>query len=146
MYTDFFGGAFYWSSFVWKARKDILKIHTRQWTPPPSDTFLEKLVDKCVGMFVLKMKNYSSLKHCQTIRTGTLAAAFHVSLLPRILWCRHQSCVLGSRSMCTAAAISANLRFLTETCARCWLHCDHKQRLCVCDVKDSACFTEVYLE
>eukprot|EP00066_Takifugu_rubripes_P014421 XP_011603687.1 PREDICTED: ATPase family AAA domain-containing protein 2 isoform X2 [Takifugu rubripes] len=31
------------------ARKDILKIHTRQWTPPPSDTFLEKLVDNCVG-------------------------------------------------------------------------------------------------
>ncbi|XP_060937855.1 ATPase family AAA domain-containing protein 2-like [Limanda limanda] len=32
-----------------EARKDILKIHTRQWTPPPSDTFLEELGDKCVG-------------------------------------------------------------------------------------------------
>ncbi|KAM4581278.1 ATPase family AAA domain-containing protein 2 isoform 3-T3 [Odontesthes bonariensis] len=32
-----------------EARKDILKIHTRQWTPPPSDTFLEELADKCVG-------------------------------------------------------------------------------------------------
>uniref|UniRef100_A0A671W6U9 ATPase family AAA domain containing 2 n=1 Tax=Sparus aurata TaxID=8175 RepID=A0A671W6U9_SPAAU len=31
------------------ARRDILKIHTRQWTPPPSDTFLEELADKCVG-------------------------------------------------------------------------------------------------
>uniref|UniRef100_A0A3Q3KVE1 ATPase family AAA domain-containing protein 2 n=1 Tax=Mastacembelus armatus TaxID=205130 RepID=A0A3Q3KVE1_9TELE len=32
-----------------EARRDILKIHTRQWTPPPSDTFLEELADKCVG-------------------------------------------------------------------------------------------------
>ncbi|XP_044214313.1 ATPase family AAA domain-containing protein 2-like isoform X2 [Thunnus albacares] len=32
-----------------EARKDILKIHTRQWTPPPTDTFLEELADKCVG-------------------------------------------------------------------------------------------------
>ncbi|XP_008285122.1 ATPase family AAA domain-containing protein 2 [Stegastes partitus] len=32
-----------------EARKDILKIHTRQWTPPPSDAFLEELADKCVG-------------------------------------------------------------------------------------------------
>lgn len=32
-----------------EARKDILKIHTRQWTPPPSDMFLEALADKCVG-------------------------------------------------------------------------------------------------
>uniref|UniRef100_A0A8C9X9X8 ATPase family AAA domain-containing protein 2 n=1 Tax=Sander lucioperca TaxID=283035 RepID=A0A8C9X9X8_SANLU len=36
--------------FVFKlARKDILKIHTRQWDPPPSDIFLEELADKCVG-------------------------------------------------------------------------------------------------
>ncbi|KAK7887132.1 hypothetical protein WMY93_026753 [Mugilogobius chulae] len=32
-----------------EARKDILKIHTRQWSPPPSDIFLEELADKCVG-------------------------------------------------------------------------------------------------
>ncbi|XP_040899672.1 ATPase family AAA domain-containing protein 2-like isoform X2 [Toxotes jaculatrix] len=32
-----------------EARKDILKIHTRQWTPPPSDSFLEELADRCVG-------------------------------------------------------------------------------------------------
>ncbi|CAJ1062032.1 ATPase family AAA domain-containing protein 2-like isoform X2 [Xyrichtys novacula] len=32
-----------------EARRDILKIHTRQWTPPPSETFLEELADKCVG-------------------------------------------------------------------------------------------------
>ncbi|XP_068179412.1 ATPase family AAA domain-containing protein 2-like isoform X2 [Antennarius striatus] len=32
-----------------EARKDILKIHTRQWTPQPSHTFLEELADKCVG-------------------------------------------------------------------------------------------------
>ncbi|XP_074539836.1 ATPase family AAA domain-containing protein 2 isoform X2 [Halichoeres trimaculatus] len=32
-----------------EARRDILKIHTRQWTPPPSETFLEELAEKCVG-------------------------------------------------------------------------------------------------
>ncbi|XP_029959269.1 ATPase family AAA domain-containing protein 2 isoform X2 [Salarias fasciatus] len=32
-----------------EARKDILKIHTRQWSPRPSDAFLEALADKCVG-------------------------------------------------------------------------------------------------
>ncbi|KAM6909707.1 ATPase family AAA domain-containing protein 2 [Xenentodon cancila] len=32
-----------------EARKDILTIHTRQWTPPLSDMFLEELADKCVG-------------------------------------------------------------------------------------------------
>uniref|UniRef100_A0AAR2KYK5 ATPase family AAA domain-containing protein 2 n=1 Tax=Pygocentrus nattereri TaxID=42514 RepID=A0AAR2KYK5_PYGNA len=32
-----------------EARKAILKIHTRQWKPSPSDAFLEELSDKCVG-------------------------------------------------------------------------------------------------
>ncbi|KAK7158169.1 hypothetical protein R3I93_009389 [Phoxinus phoxinus] len=32
-----------------EARKDILKIHTRQWVPKLSDAFLEELADKCVG-------------------------------------------------------------------------------------------------
>lgn len=37
------------SYVVWQARKEILKIHTRQWTPPLSEAFLEELADKCVG-------------------------------------------------------------------------------------------------
>ncbi|XP_062384695.1 ATPase family AAA domain-containing protein 2-like isoform X3 [Sardina pilchardus] len=32
-----------------EARKDILKIYTKQWKPVPSDPFLEELADKCVG-------------------------------------------------------------------------------------------------
>nr|XP_009940736.1 PREDICTED: ATPase family AAA domain-containing protein 2-like [Opisthocomus hoazin] len=31
------------------ARKEIFKIHTREWTPKPLDTFLEELAEKCVG-------------------------------------------------------------------------------------------------
>uniref|UniRef100_A0AAY4CJ79 ATPase family AAA domain-containing protein 2 n=1 Tax=Denticeps clupeoides TaxID=299321 RepID=A0AAY4CJ79_9TELE len=31
------------------SRKEILKIHTRQWNPQPSQAFLEELADKCVG-------------------------------------------------------------------------------------------------
>ncbi|KFP37469.1 ATPase family AAA domain-containing protein 2, partial [Chlamydotis macqueenii] len=32
-----------------EARKEIFKIHTRDWTPKPSDTFLEELAERCVG-------------------------------------------------------------------------------------------------
>ncbi|XP_026084340.1 ATPase family AAA domain-containing protein 2-like isoform X1 [Carassius auratus] len=32
-----------------EARKDILKIHTKQWDPQLSDVFREELADKCVG-------------------------------------------------------------------------------------------------
>ncbi|NWX22496.1 ATAD2 protein, partial [Aegotheles bennettii] len=32
-----------------EARKDIFRIHTRDWTPKPLDTFLEELAEKCVG-------------------------------------------------------------------------------------------------
>ncbi|XP_076864489.1 ATPase family AAA domain-containing protein 2-like [Brachyhypopomus gauderio] len=32
-----------------EARIDILKIHTRQWEPTPSDSFLQELADKCPG-------------------------------------------------------------------------------------------------
>ncbi|OCT74999.1 hypothetical protein XELAEV_18033988mg [Xenopus laevis] len=31
------------------ARKEILKIHTKEWNPKPSDIFLEELSEKCVG-------------------------------------------------------------------------------------------------
>ncbi|XP_067888629.1 ATPase family AAA domain-containing protein 2-like isoform X2 [Heterodontus francisci] len=31
------------------ARKEILKIHTRDWNPKPSDIFLQELAEKCVG-------------------------------------------------------------------------------------------------
>ncbi|XP_029447832.1 ATPase family AAA domain-containing protein 2 [Rhinatrema bivittatum] len=31
------------------ARKEILKIHMRDWNPKPSDTFVEELGEKCVG-------------------------------------------------------------------------------------------------
>ncbi|XP_042321587.1 ATPase family AAA domain-containing protein 2 isoform X2 [Sceloporus undulatus] len=31
------------------ARKEILKIHTREWSPKPSEMFLEELAEKCVG-------------------------------------------------------------------------------------------------
>ncbi|NXI38718.1 ATAD2 protein, partial [Galbula dea] len=32
-----------------EARKEIFKIHTRDWTPKLSDAFLEELAEKCVG-------------------------------------------------------------------------------------------------
>ncbi|XP_064363913.1 ATPase family AAA domain-containing protein 2 isoform X4 [Dromaius novaehollandiae] len=32
-----------------EARKEILKIHTRDWTPKPLDMFLEELAEQCVG-------------------------------------------------------------------------------------------------
>ncbi|KAM7384838.1 hypothetical protein PAMA_011952 [Pampus argenteus] len=32
-----------------ESRKEILKIHTRQWRPPPSEDFLDELAERCVG-------------------------------------------------------------------------------------------------
>ncbi|XP_029299380.1 ATPase family AAA domain-containing protein 2-like isoform X2 [Cottoperca gobio] len=32
-----------------ESRKEILKIHTRQWKPRPSEDFLDELAEKCVG-------------------------------------------------------------------------------------------------
>ncbi|KAK7898164.1 hypothetical protein WMY93_019017 [Mugilogobius chulae] len=32
-----------------ESRAEILKIHTRQWRPAPSDDFLQELAEKCVG-------------------------------------------------------------------------------------------------
>ncbi|XP_037549408.1 ATPase family AAA domain-containing protein 2 [Nematolebias whitei] len=32
-----------------ESRKEILKIHTQQWKPPPSEEFLDELAEKCVG-------------------------------------------------------------------------------------------------
>ncbi|KAM4549949.1 ATPase family AAA domain-containing protein 2-like isoform 3-T3 [Fundulus diaphanus] len=32
-----------------ESRKEILKIHTRLWKPPPSEDFLDELAEKCVG-------------------------------------------------------------------------------------------------
>ncbi|XP_060915208.1 ATPase family AAA domain-containing protein 2-like isoform X2 [Labrus mixtus] len=32
-----------------ESRKEILKIHTMQWKPPPSEDFLDVLAEKCVG-------------------------------------------------------------------------------------------------
>lgn len=32
-----------------EARREILKIHTRQWSPLPSEDFLDELAEKCVG-------------------------------------------------------------------------------------------------
>ncbi|XP_041664268.1 ATPase family AAA domain-containing protein 2-like [Cheilinus undulatus] len=32
-----------------ESRKEILKIHTMQWKPPPSEDFLDELAEKCVG-------------------------------------------------------------------------------------------------
>lgn len=66
-------GPFVHRLFLWQARKDILKIHTRQWTPPHSDSFLEELADKCVGMFASKWLLGIEMK---TLETETLAATF----------------------------------------------------------------------
>ncbi|KAM6974318.1 ATPase family AAA domain-containing protein 2-like [Tautogolabrus adspersus] len=32
-----------------ESRKEILKIHTMRWKPPPSEDFLDELAEKCVG-------------------------------------------------------------------------------------------------
>ncbi|XP_067387169.1 ATPase family AAA domain-containing protein 2 isoform X2 [Emydura macquarii macquarii] len=43
-----------------EARKEIIKIHTRHWTPKPLDTFLEELAEKCVGYCGADIKSICS--------------------------------------------------------------------------------------
>ncbi|XP_074841724.1 ATPase family AAA domain-containing protein 2 [Carettochelys insculpta] len=43
-----------------EARKEILKIHTRDWTPKPLDAFLEELAEKCVGYCGADIKSICS--------------------------------------------------------------------------------------
>ncbi|KAM9094966.1 ATPase family AAA domain-containing protein 2 isoform X2 [Sarcophilus harrisii] len=42
------------------ARKEILKIHTRDWNPKPLDMFLEELAEKCVGYCGADIKSICS--------------------------------------------------------------------------------------
>lgn len=35
--------------FCLQARKHILEIHTRDWNPKLSDSFMDELAEKCVG-------------------------------------------------------------------------------------------------
>ncbi|KAM5281249.1 ATPase family AAA domain-containing protein 2 isoform 1-T1 [Ctenodactylus gundi] len=42
------------------ARKEILKIHTRDWNPKPSDVFLEELAENCVGYCGADIKSICS--------------------------------------------------------------------------------------
>ncbi|XP_044524933.1 ATPase family AAA domain-containing protein 2 [Gracilinanus agilis] len=42
------------------ARKEILKIHTRDWNPKPLDIFLEELAEKCVGYCGADIKSICS--------------------------------------------------------------------------------------
>uniref|UniRef100_A0A673MXZ3 ATPase family AAA domain-containing protein 2-like n=1 Tax=Sinocyclocheilus rhinocerous TaxID=307959 RepID=A0A673MXZ3_9TELE len=88
-----------------EARKDILKIHTRQWDPQLSDVFLEELADKCVegvsGILddLLQSEDEGS-SVCITNKgqknTGPSASALHLnrsalqqptSFRPRLLLC-----------------------------------------------------------
>lgn len=46
--------------FHFQARKEIFKIHTRDWTLRPLDKFLEELAEKCVGEFE------NTVGHCTT--------------------------------------------------------------------------------
>nr|XP_048697548.1 ATPase family AAA domain-containing protein 2 isoform X3 [Caretta caretta] len=43
-----------------EARKEILKIHTRDWIPKPLDAFLEELAEKCVGYCGADIKSICS--------------------------------------------------------------------------------------
>lgn len=140
---------FLWLYFVQQARRDILKIHTRQWTPPPSETFLDELAEKCVGMFAVTQKpqpakNWHSF--CTwSINELILSSRFNrsCSLCARLLWCRHQGCLFRGCSVCAAASLPTNLCLVTEACAWCQLYHYHKQRFHVCHVKDGACCSEV---
>ncbi|XP_032062980.1 ATPase family AAA domain-containing protein 2-like, partial [Aythya fuligula] len=44
-----FGREFFFNLPNKEARKEIVKIHTRDWTPQPPDMLLDELAEKCIG-------------------------------------------------------------------------------------------------
>lgn len=101
-----------------QARKDILKIHTRQWTPSPSDAFLEELADKCVGMFAnnegMRMRqqqtlcliNKISLQPIHEFLQG-IGCQFFQWTLKLISFCSVGYCGADIKAVCSEAALCA---------------------------------------
>lgn len=100
---------------------DILKIHTKQWTPPPSESFLEELADKCVGMFVWNSTPHHTVVVVAIIMTfnkpevqASADVALYVQLNgTRHVWMPQSTSVLSGycgadiKAVCSEAALCA---------------------------------------
>lgn len=94
---------------------DILKIHTKQWTPPPSESFLEELAEKCVGTFVSSTPSLWSCCLWTGVEDPALAdVAPHVSLTCTVSVWMLQSphvllgyCGADIKAVCSEAALCA---------------------------------------
>lgn len=100
---------------------DILKIHTKQWTPPPSESFLEELADKCVGTFVWNTTLHRTVLVVAIVmafnRVEVLAVAdmaLHVKLTCTLYFWISQSpsvlsgyCGADIKAVCSEAALCA---------------------------------------
>lgn len=105
---------------MFQSRKEILKIHTRQWNPPPSEDFLSELAEKCVGKTDSRWMNFSLLQ-CVLLCLPPLS---------RLLRRRHQGGVHGGGALRSAPPLPADLQHLPEAPAGRLLHLRQQLRLC----------------
>uniref|UniRef100_A0A8C5C750 ATPase family AAA domain containing 2 n=1 Tax=Gadus morhua TaxID=8049 RepID=A0A8C5C750_GADMO len=124
------------------ARKDILKIHTKQWAPPPCDAFLEELADKCVGYCGADIKAVcseaalcalrrrypqiysSSQKLVLDVDSITIGSRDFLSAMTKMVPAAQRAVVTPARALIPALVplLGASLHRLLDTLARVFPH------------------------
>ncbi|XP_056458216.1 ATPase family AAA domain-containing protein 2-like isoform X1 [Gadus chalcogrammus] len=124
------------------ARKDILKIHTKQWSPPPCDAFLEELADKCVGYCGADIKAVcseaalcalrrrypqiysSSQKLVLDVDSITIGSRDFLSAMTKMVPAAQRAVVTPARALIPALVplLGASLHSLLDTLARVFPH------------------------
>ncbi|XP_054477905.1 ATPase family AAA domain-containing protein 2-like isoform X2 [Anoplopoma fimbria] len=140
-----------------EARKDILKIHTRQWTPPPCDTFLEELADKCVGYCGADIKAvcseaalcalrrrypqiyFSAQKLVLDVNSIAITSKDFMSAMSKMVPAAHRAVVSPAKALIPAIfpLLSATLQNILHTVSRLFPHAE--QGLKRKREKDAAC-------
>lgn len=107
-----------------KSRREILKIHTAQWRPRPSQGLLEELADRCVG----KTPGHMTIGRRDT--SPSHAALVRVMLFPfRLLRRRPRGRLHGGGALCAAPPLPSDLHDLPEAAAGRYLHCRRRPGL-----------------
>ncbi|XP_068426543.1 ATPase family AAA domain-containing protein 2-like isoform X2 [Clinocottus analis] len=127
-----------------EARNDILKIHTREWTPPPSHAFLEELADKCVGYCGADIKAvcseavlcalrhrypqiyFSSQKLVLDVNSIAITSKDFLSAMSKMVPAAHRAVVSPAKALIPASRplLSATLQNILQTVSRLFPHAE----------------------
>ncbi|XP_077454516.1 ATPase family AAA domain-containing protein 2 isoform X2 [Stigmatopora argus] len=147
-----------------EARSDILKIHTREWTPPLADNFIEELADKCVGYCGADIKAVcseaalcalrrrypqiysSSQKLVLDVESIEITAKDFVSAMSKIVPAAQRAVVSPAKALVPAVRplLSAALQVILDTVSKLFPHAEQgfKRRQDQSCVSDDDIFSE----